>query len=194
MPLRIQDAGVAIDLATHDLDIMQYVLGRDISSIYAEGAPLPHPTQEDMITCLLRFGDDGPRACSTSTGSRPEKRREIAVIGEDGHAARLLHHPGRLVHRVADRAAAWDELARMRGDAEGAAVRFALRQRRAAAGRARGLRRCVLDDTPEPVSAHDGCRALSPRRWRCASRPPTRRPVTLLDMPSPAPLAVAAWR
>ena len=60
MPGRIQDAGVAIDLATHDLDIMQFVLGRDISRIYAEGAQCAHPTQEDMIACLLRFGDDGP--------------------------------------------------------------------------------------------------------------------------------------
>ena len=84
MPLRIQDAGVAIDLATHDLDIMQFVLGRDISRVYAEGAQLSHPTQEDMIACLLRFGDDGPFGLLDVNWLTPEKRREISVIGEDG--------------------------------------------------------------------------------------------------------------
>jgi len=43
LPARIADAGVAIDLATHDLDVMQYVLGRNISRVFAEGTRFTHP-------------------------------------------------------------------------------------------------------------------------------------------------------
>ena len=102
LPARIRDAGVAIDLATHDLDVMQFVLGRDITRVYAEGTRFAHPTQEDMLSCLLRFGDDGPFGLLDVNWLTPEKRRELDVIGEDGMLQRLLPHAGRLVHGVAE--------------------------------------------------------------------------------------------
>jgi UDP-N-acetylglucosamine 3-dehydrogenase len=43
LPLRIKDSGVAVDLATHDVDIMQHVLERDITRVYAEGTSFAHP-------------------------------------------------------------------------------------------------------------------------------------------------------
>ena len=72
LPTRIQDTGVAIDLATHDLDVMQHVLDLSIHEIYADGGRFLHGSQEDLLTCLARFGDARTRrrrwACSTSTG------------------------------------------------------------------------------------------------------------------------------
>ena len=73
LPSRIQDTGVAIDLATHDLDVMQHVLGASISEIYADGGRFMHSSQEDLLTCLVRFNatagpSPGPSGCSTSTG------------------------------------------------------------------------------------------------------------------------------
>ncbi|HEY6780773.1 MAG TPA: Gfo/Idh/MocA family oxidoreductase, partial [Thermoleophilaceae bacterium] len=46
LPTRIQDTGVAIDLATHDLDVMQHVLDRQIGEIYADGGRFLHGSQE----------------------------------------------------------------------------------------------------------------------------------------------------
>ena len=71
----------------------------DITSVYAEGTRFSHPTQEDMITCLLRFGDDGPFGLLDVNWLTPEKRREISVIGEGGMLTRLLHHAGRVADR-----------------------------------------------------------------------------------------------
>ena len=70
LPTRIQDTGVAIDLATHDLDVMQHVLGSSIHEIYADGGRFQHSSQEDLLTCLARFGGERATrsACSTSTG------------------------------------------------------------------------------------------------------------------------------
>ena len=52
------------------------------------------------------------------------------------------------------------------------------------------FRRCVLDDSPEPVSAHDGVRALA-AALAIRESASVRRPVTLLDMPAPVPALVA---
>jgi UDP-N-acetylglucosamine 3-dehydrogenase len=191
MPLRIQDAGVAIDLATHDLDIMQFVLGRDISRIYAEGAQCSHPSQEDMIACLLRFGDDGPFGLLDVNWLTPEKRREISVIGEGGMLTASYLTQDVWFTESPTTQTNWDELARIRGDAEGAALRFALRRVEPLKAELEAFAACVRDDTPEPISAYDGCRALI-AALAVRDSAANSRPVTLLDMPSPAPLAVAA--
>ena len=191
MPVRIQDAGVAIDLATHDLDIMQFVLGRDITRIYAEGAQCAHPTQEDMIACLLRFGDDGPMGVLDVNWLTPEKRREITVIGELGMLSASYLTQDVWFTESPSAPTGWDELARIRGDAEGAALRFALRRVEPLKAELEAFADCVRDDTPEPISAYDGCRALI-AALAVRDSAANSRPVTLLDMPSAAPLAVAA--
>jgi UDP-N-acetylglucosamine 3-dehydrogenase len=192
MPGRIQDAGVAIDLATHDLDIMQFVLGRDITRIYAEGAQCAHPSQEDMIACLLRFGgDNGPMGVLDVNWLTPEKRREITVIGELGMLSASYLTQDVWFTESPSAPTGWDELARIRGDAEGAALRFALRRVEPLKAELEAFADCIRNDTPEPISAYDGCRALI-AALAVRDSAANSRPVTLLDMPSPAPLAVAA--
>ena len=74
LPCAIQDAGVAIDLATHDLDIMQFVLGRDIIARLRGGRAASRiRTQEDML--------DLPAALRRRRPVRPA-RRQLADAGE----------------------------------------------------------------------------------------------------------------
>jgi UDP-N-acetylglucosamine 3-dehydrogenase len=196
LPARIRDAGVTIDLATHDLDIMQFVLGHDISQVYAEGTRFSHPTQEDMISCLLRFGDGGPFGLLDVNWLTPEKRRELTVIGEAGMlTASYITQDVWFTESAAARTG-WDELARLRGDAEGTMVRFALRKAEPLKAELEAFADCIINDTPEPVTAQEGCRALvAALAVRDSAR--HNRPVRLLGMPAPAParrptLAVAA--
>jgi UDP-N-acetylglucosamine 3-dehydrogenase len=182
LPTRILDAGVTIDLATHDLDIMQFVLGRGITSIYAEGSRYLHASQEDMISCLLRFGDDGPMGLLDVNWLTPEKRRELTVIGEAGMLNASYLTQDVWFTESAGTATSWDELARVRGDAEGAAVRFALRRVEPLRAELDAFVRCVLEDTPEPVSANDGCRALA-AALAVRDSAANLRPIKLLDMP-----------
>jgi UDP-N-acetylglucosamine 3-dehydrogenase len=191
LPDRIRDAGVAIDLATHDLDIMQLVLGRDITSVYADGARFRHPTQEDLLTCLLRFGDDGPFGLLDVNWVTPEKRRELTIVGERGMLSASFLTQDVWLTECAEAPTAWDELARLRGDAEGAALRFALRRVEPLRAELEAFVACVRDDTPEPVSAYDGCRTLI-AALAIRESAAHRRPVTLLDMPTPARMTVAA--
>ncbi|HEY7831339.1 MAG TPA: Gfo/Idh/MocA family oxidoreductase [Solirubrobacteraceae bacterium] len=182
LPARIRDTGVAIDLATHDLDIMQFVLGLDITSIYAQGSRCVHPTQEDMIACLLRFGDSGPWGLLDVNWLTPEKRRELTVIGEGGMLSASYLTQDVWLTESTGTPTGWSELARVRGDAEGAAVRFALGRVEPLQAELEAFARCVLDDTPEPVSAQEGCRALA-AALAVRDSAAHSRPVTLLDTP-----------
>ncbi len=192
LPTRIQDTGVAIDLATHDLDVMQHVLDRQIGEIYADGGRFLHGSQEDLLTCMVRFG---PKETGDTLGLldvnwlTPEKKREIALIGENGllrasyitQDVWFVESPSAPLH--------WDGLSMLRGDGEGAAVRFSLAKAEPLRAELEAFCRCVLDDTPEPVSAHDGVKALAAALAMRESAA-VRRPVELLDIPAPRPLEV----
>jgi UDP-N-acetylglucosamine 3-dehydrogenase len=191
LPAQVQDTGVALDLATHDLDLMQFVLGRDITSIYAEGSRCVHPSQEDMIACLLRFGEDGPLGLLDVNWLTPEKRREMTVIGEGGMLSASYLTQDVWFVESSGAPTAWSELALVRGDSEGAAVRFALPRVEPLQAELQAFARCVLDDTPEPVSAQDGCRALA-AALAVRDSAANSRPVTLLDMPARRPVPIAA--
>lgn len=192
LPARIQDTGVAIDLATHDLDVMQHVLDRQIGEIYADGGRFLHGSQEDLLTCMVRFGtaEAGDALGLLDVNwLTPEKKREIALIGENGllrasyitQDVWFVESPSAPLH--------WDGLSMLRGDGEGAAVRFSLAKAEPLRSELEAFCRCVLDDTPEPVSAHDGVKALAAALAMRESAA-VRRPVELLDIPAPRPLEV----
>jgi len=185
LPLRIRDSGVAIDLATHDLDIMQHLLQRDITRVYAEGSRFAHATQEDMLSCLLRFGHDGPFGLMDVNWLTPEKRRELNLIGEGGLLRACYITQDVYFVESASTLTAWHELALARGDAEGSAIRFALKKVEPLRAELAAFAACVVEDTPEPVSAADGARALA-AGLAVKESAATERPIELLGMPAAA--------
>jgi UDP-N-acetylglucosamine 3-dehydrogenase len=194
LPTRIQDTGVAIDLATHDLDVMQHVLDSSIHEIYADGGRFQHSTQEDLLTCLVRFGDEQQAetlGLLDVNWLTPEKKREIALIGENGmlRASYITQDVWFVESTTAP--LQWDGLSMLRGDGEGAAVRFSLAKAEPLRAELEAFCRCVLDDTPEPVSAHDGVKALA-AALAVRESAAVRRPVELLDIPTPRTLEVVA--
>jgi UDP-N-acetylglucosamine 3-dehydrogenase len=194
LPTRIQDTGVAIDLATHDLDVMQHVLDSSIHEIYADGGRFQHGTQEDLLTCLVRFGDEHQAetlGLLDVNWLTPEKKREIALIGENGllRASYITQDVWFVESTTAP--LQWDGLSMLRGDGEGAAVRFSLAKAEPLRAELEAFCRCVLDDTPEPVSAHDGVKALA-AALAVRESAAVRRPVELLDIPVPRRLEVFA--
>jgi predicted dehydrogenase len=193
LPSRIQDAGVAIDLATHDLDILQHVLGAGISEIYADGSRFVHEAQEDLLTCLVRFNGDAGDVLGLLDANwlTPEKKREVALIGANGllRASYLTQDVWFVESPVAP--LKWEGLSMLRGDGEGAAVRFSLAKAEPLRRELEAFCRCVIEDAPEPVGAHDGVRALA-AALAVRESAAVRRPVRLLDIPAPRALEVAA--
>jgi UDP-N-acetylglucosamine 3-dehydrogenase len=194
LPARIQDTGVAIDLATHDLDVMQHVLDLSIHEIYADGGRFLHTSQEDLLTCLVRFrgeGEEETLGLLDVNWLTPEKKREIVLIGENGLLRASYITQDVWFVESPSAPLQWDGLSMLRGDGEGAAVRFSLAKAEPLRAELEAFCRCVLDDTPEPISAHDGVKALA-AALAVRESAAVRRPVELLDIPAPRPLEVLA--
>lgn len=83
LPDRIRDVGVIVDLATHELDVIRYLVGQPIDRLFAETARRMHSEHEDLSVTLMRFSD-GTIALLDVNWLTPIKVRELTVIGDGG--------------------------------------------------------------------------------------------------------------
>jgi len=58
-PSRIRDVGVVMDLGIHDVDVLRYVKGSRVRSVYALGGSYNRKECEDFANLLLDFEDGG---------------------------------------------------------------------------------------------------------------------------------------
>jgi predicted dehydrogenase len=183
-PFGAPDTGVVLDLASHDLDVMQHVLGQDITQVIATGGSFQHGAHEDLVTCLLRFAD-GALGLLDANWVNPEKQREVVLLGSAGSLrANYITQDVWFVESSSGKTPGWEELAFIRGEGEGAATRFGLHKVEPIRAELDAFVDCIVNDTAEPIGAHDGARALAAA---LAIRESLRsgRAVRLLEMPQP---------
>lgn len=124
-PRRIGDVGVALDLSTHDIDVMRYLTGTDVVGVYAASACKVCGQHEDLIAATLAFSD-GSLGVVDTNWITPTKIRELVVIGERG-MARVDYLPQDLYlyrNGLNDvKEADWEGLRLLRGVSEGEMVR-----------------------------------------------------------------------
>jgi len=77
-PARIKDVGVVFDMAIHDLDVMRYLSGSEIVSVYAAGGRISTPVHEDHVSMLLQFASDQEGICEANWLT-PMKVRQITL-------------------------------------------------------------------------------------------------------------------
>jgi predicted dehydrogenase len=82
-PPRIGDVGVVIDLATHELNLLEYLTGSRVMSVYADTERKIHTAHEDLLTGILKF-EDGTVGILDINWLTPTKIRELSLIGERG--------------------------------------------------------------------------------------------------------------
>lgn len=82
-PGRIQDVGVASDLATHELDMMRYLTGSEVETLTAEISCVMQKDREDIILGLLRFENDVLGILDVNWIT-PTTVRELSITGEKG--------------------------------------------------------------------------------------------------------------
>ena len=82
-PPRVQDVGVAFDLATHELNIMEYLTGSGIHSLYAEVKQMRHSHYEDLLSGVVRFDNDVVGVLDINWLT-PTKIRQLSILGERG--------------------------------------------------------------------------------------------------------------
>lgn len=83
LPSRIMDMGVTIDLATHEIAIMRYLLDSEAERVYAEFERKAHVTEEDLLSGLIRF-KNGVVGVLDVNWLTPTKIRQLTVTGERG--------------------------------------------------------------------------------------------------------------
>jgi UDP-N-acetylglucosamine 3-dehydrogenase len=128
-PSRVQDVGVVVDLAPHDLDIMRYLTDKEVERVYAETDRELHTRHEDMCSGLIRF-ESGILGVLSINWLTPTKVREITVTGQRGmFLANLLTQDLYFYENEEAGDLDWNHLSLLRGVGEGQMVRLRLRRR-----------------------------------------------------------------
>lgn len=159
-PARVRDVGVVVDLATHDLDVMRWLVGGEVERVHAETARRIHTEHEDLLCGLLRFagGEIGLLDINWLT---PTKVRQLSVTGERGHfVADYLRQDLRFYENVAaDRH--WESFGVLQGVGEGTMTRLHIPQREPLAEELRAFAAAAAGDAPPVVTGEDGRAALA---------------------------------
>jgi predicted dehydrogenase len=162
-PDRQGSQGVALDLATHDIDVMRYVTGQEVARVYAELAAPLGDSHEDILCATLRL-DDASIGLLETNWMTPAKVREISVLGEQGMLVVNYITQDLMLYEHPTKATEWDQLAGIRGGGEGNMIRFALNRREPLLVQWEQFLDAVRAGRPAPVSGLDGLAALSTAR------------------------------
>ncbi len=159
-PTRIQDVGVVIDLAPHDVDVMRFLTGSDPIRVHSETEQRIHTEHEDLLWASLRF-PDGVIGALEINWLTPTKIREVLVLGErgmfraDALTQDLYFYENSLVNDVQ-----WATLQTIKGVSEGSMTRFAIPRFEPLKAELQSFLKAIQDGKPVPISGEDGLAAL----------------------------------
>jgi predicted dehydrogenase len=159
-PARVRDVGVVIDLATHDLDVMCWLVGRPVERVHAETARRIHTAHEDLLSGLLRFAD-GTIGVLEVNWLTPTKVRELSVTGERGMF--LVNYLTQdLTFYENNRAdGQWETLGILTGVGEGNMVRLCIERREPLQVELASFVEAIRTNTAPLVTGADGLAALA---------------------------------
>ncbi|HQU36892.1 MAG: scyllo-inositol 2-dehydrogenase (NAD(+)) [Anaerolineales bacterium] len=159
-PARIQDVGVVIDLAPHDVDIMRFLAGTNPTRVYSEIEQRIHTDHEDLLWATLRF-PDGIIGGLEINWLTPTKIREVCVLGErgmfraDALTQDLYFYENSLVNTVQ-----WATLQTIKGVSEGSMTRYAIPRFEPLKAELQSFLKALQDGNPVPITGEDGLAAL----------------------------------
>jgi UDP-N-acetylglucosamine 3-dehydrogenase len=159
-PSYIRDVGVVMDLATHELDMMQHLVGSPVEHIYAETARNVHEQHEDMLTGIVRFRN-GVIGVLDINWLTPTKIRELRVTGERGMF--LVDYITQDLFFYENRIATsqWDAMALFRGVEEGNMLKIRVSKVEPLEAELRAFVEAVTRGIPPLVTGLDGLRAVA---------------------------------
>jgi UDP-N-acetylglucosamine 3-dehydrogenase len=162
-PNRNGMAGVALDLATHDIDIMRYLSGSEVEHVYAESVAGVSEQSDDLICAVMRF-DSATTGLLEANWITPTKVRELSVLGEGGMFVVNYLTQNLTFYEHPTKATEWQQLADMYGGREGDMIRYALERREPLRVQWEAFIDAVRRGGPAPVDGSDGLATLSTAR------------------------------
>lgn len=157
-PPRIGETGVALDLATHDLDLMCELAGTP-RRISAETDRREQGRPEDLLTAILRF-DSGIIGLLEVNWLTPTKVRQLAVTGERGMFVVDYLEQHLTLYENAQASEAWTALDVFDGVSEGNVTRFAITRAEPLRAQLEAFVRAVRGNDPVAVDGQQGLRVL----------------------------------
>ena len=122
---RIKDVGVAIDLATHDFDLTQWLVSTSYKEVFALGKFASNHMHEDLVVILAKMENEMIASHIVDWVS-PYKERRVVITGSEGAmiadtlTADLTYYENGLGETT------WSQLANFRGMNEGNVIRYAI--------------------------------------------------------------------
>src|SRR6266704_3155106 len=158
-PSRIRDVGVTLDLATHDVDVMRYLVDAEVKHVYAETQRHIHHDYEDLLLGIVRFTNDAIGMLDVNWLT-PTKIRELSVTGEKGMF--LVNYLTQDIYFYENdySSTSWDALRSMTGVNEGTMTRLKVQKAEPLRLEYEDVIQALRDNRPPTVTGEDGLAAL----------------------------------
>lgn len=157
-PGRIKDVGVAVDLASHDLDILHFLTGEQIEHVHATTIRRRPDGHEDLLVAMLQFRNQVVGSLDINWLS-PTKVRELTVLGERGMYVANYLTQDLTFYENGSCDDNWQTL-KVMGVTEGRVIRQHIPRREPLREEIRAFAEAVRVGGPPPVPPEDALRAL----------------------------------
>ncbi len=159
-PPRIRDVGVTLDLATHDIDVMRYLVDAEVEHVFSETGRRIHNKHEDMVLGVLRFSNSVIGMLDVNWLT-PTKVRELSITGEKGMY--LINYLTQDVFFYENDYTVnnWDALRTLTGVSEGTMTRLKVQKAEPLRLEYEDVIGAIRNDTLPTVTGEDGIGALS---------------------------------
>jgi UDP-N-acetylglucosamine 3-dehydrogenase len=158
-PSREALLGVALDLGSHDIDVMRYLTGAEVERVFAESAQRVHDRAEDLICATLRFDTDVTGLLEVNWLT-PTKVRQLSVTGEKGMLVVDYLTQELFLYESPESETKWQAML-ARGPHEGDMRRFSLPRREPLAVEWQSFLAAIRDGTVPAVGGRDALAAIS---------------------------------
>jgi predicted dehydrogenase len=158
-PYRAGMAGVALDVATHDLDVLSFLTDSEPVRVYAETDVRQGGGGEDLMCASLRY-ENGVTGLVESNWLTPMKVRRLTVTTERGMYEVDYVTQDLWLHEHASSDATWETLGIVRGANQGRSIRFGLDRREPLAIQHERFIEAARNGGPAPVSAEEAVAVL----------------------------------
>lgn len=158
-PTRISDVGVVVDLAVHDLDVINYLVGLKIERMHAETERRIHPKHEDLLTALLKLHSNIVVSLNIDWLT-PTKIRELRITGEKGMFVANYLTQDIFFYENNMYAGRFDYAETALGVTEGNMTKFMIAKKEPLLAEIESFINYVQKGTKPPVSIEDALKAL----------------------------------
>jgi predicted dehydrogenase len=158
-PARIRDVGVVIDLASHDVDIVRYIMNTEITRVYAETTGSIATDREDTMDAVLRCANNAIGTLNINWIT-PTKIRELTVTGASGMFLVNYLTQEIFFYENAEAVETWQSLSFLKGVTEGRMIRLKIDHQEPLKAELQSFAQAVRDDVDPLVSGADGKKAL----------------------------------